>query len=533
MNQTEQFELTINGTPPDLAEAICEGFVCESSQVNGESPAPANVTYLKFNGTWFRLYFEFRCVFWRRIEEHSLPWAAKEPWTEYVNLADKFKIAGLRLVSCVASATAKGSEIAFVFEGGLTVLFQDSDDRTSFEITGLLPIGSQRPLAAPRHSDVGADTKLSMLPTLRDPGSPRGSLTAPGSTNYQLGHRLSTTRLILSSAPPRNTYEGSTEGLMVRTRKMLAMLWATLMICLSPAALAGPTDDSVVATPLAKGVINVVQLDRYAGTLGNHRVQVFLGNTDHEIIGYYRYGNVTKVEADALTLAGGKNKSGKWELLESTNPANQTTQPQPVGRWVLTPNARGWQGSWTKPDGSSALAVLLHRELEAADYAELSTVNVTASGPDTPQCTIRIYRHQKMADAIDSDMVCEDAIVKFPDLNFDGHADMMINIDKPMHNTSYGLMLYDEARQRFIEAGTLTEPFVDPLHKNIVTSIHYSCCAHSAAIYRIVKGQAKLIQKKLPCSERDPKEKQKGGSCSENYEYDLKTGKIIEYDETQ
>ena len=184
MNQTEQFELTINGTPPDLAEAICEGFVCESSQVNGESPAPANVTYLKFNGTWFRLYFEFRCVFWRRIEEHSLPWAAKEPWTEYVNLADKFKIAGLRLVSCVASATAKGSEIAFVFEGGLTVLFQDSDDRTSFEITGLLPIGSQRPLAAPRHSDVGADTKLSMLPTLRDPGSPRGSLTAPGSTNY-------------------------------------------------------------------------------------------------------------------------------------------------------------------------------------------------------------------------------------------------------------------------------------------------------------------------------------------------------------
>jgi hypothetical protein len=142
MNQTEQFELTINGTPPDMAETICEGFVCKSLQVDGEPTAPANVTYLKFNGIWFRLYFEFRCVFWRRIEGYSLPWTAEEPWTEYVNLADEFKIAGQRLVSCVASATAKGSEVAFVFERGLTVLIQDSDDRTSFEITGFLPTRS-------------------------------------------------------------------------------------------------------------------------------------------------------------------------------------------------------------------------------------------------------------------------------------------------------------------------------------------------------------------------------------------------------
>jgi hypothetical protein len=139
MDQKEQFELTINGTPPGMAGAICEGFVCEKLHVDDEPSAPANVTYLKFNGTWFRLYFEFRCVFWRKFEEQSLPWTAEEPWTEYVNLADEFEFTGQRLVSCVAKATAKGSDVAFAFESGLTVLVQDSDDLTSFEITGLRP----------------------------------------------------------------------------------------------------------------------------------------------------------------------------------------------------------------------------------------------------------------------------------------------------------------------------------------------------------------------------------------------------------
>ena len=142
MTQTEQFELTINGSVPDWTESICEGFVCESLHIKGEPPVPANVSYLKFNGAWFRLYFEFRCVFWRSFEGQFLPWNAEAPWTEYVDLADELKIVGQRLVSCVASATAKGSVVAFVFESGLTVLIQDRDDRTSFEITYPLQTGS-------------------------------------------------------------------------------------------------------------------------------------------------------------------------------------------------------------------------------------------------------------------------------------------------------------------------------------------------------------------------------------------------------
>jgi hypothetical protein len=148
MNQTEQFELTFNGPMPEWAGAICEGFVCESLRIEGEPTAPADVTYLKFNGTWFRLYFEFRCLFCRRFEGHCLPWTDDEPWTDYVDLADEFKFSGQRLVSFAANATAKGSMVTFVFESGLIVLINDSDDQASFEITGRLP--TSRPDASGR-----------------------------------------------------------------------------------------------------------------------------------------------------------------------------------------------------------------------------------------------------------------------------------------------------------------------------------------------------------------------------------------------
>ncbi|UMR29760.1 hypothetical protein MJ904_22395 [Massilia sp. MB5] len=134
MNLTDRFELTINGTPPDMVGAICEGFVCESLRVEGEPPASANTTYLKFHGSWYRLYFEFRCIFWRRFEELIFPWEDETPWTDHVNITDEFEIVGQRLVSCAVSATDEGSEVAFAFENRLTVLIQDRNDRASYSI---------------------------------------------------------------------------------------------------------------------------------------------------------------------------------------------------------------------------------------------------------------------------------------------------------------------------------------------------------------------------------------------------------------
>ena len=55
-----------------------------------------------------------------------------------MDLANEFKISGQRLVFA-ANATAKGSMVTFVFESGLIVIINDSDDKASFEISGHLP----------------------------------------------------------------------------------------------------------------------------------------------------------------------------------------------------------------------------------------------------------------------------------------------------------------------------------------------------------------------------------------------------------
>ena len=195
------------------------------------------------------------------------------------------------------------------------------------------------------------------------------------------------------------------------------------------------------------------------------------------------------------------------------------------------PSSNGWQGTWTRPNGSGALAVTLNKELDAARYAEISRTDVPAVEADALECTIKIYRHRKMAEVIDGSVDgesgCGHSMSDFPDLNFDGHADMIVNIDTPAHNTSYDLLLYDEATKKFINAGMLTEPQVDPLHENIVVSIHYSCCEHSVAIYRIKNNQPSLIREMQPCSTREPKDRPKGNACFENYFYDFKTGKIV------
>jgi hypothetical protein len=67
MTQSVALNLDVNGTPPEMVGRVCEGFICEGYTCEGEAVASANVTFLKFGGVWFRLYFEFRLVFCRQV----------------------------------------------------------------------------------------------------------------------------------------------------------------------------------------------------------------------------------------------------------------------------------------------------------------------------------------------------------------------------------------------------------------------------------------------------------------------------------
>lgn len=116
--------------------AICEGFVCQHLLMDDEPPATADITYLKFGGTWYRLYFEFQSVFWRTFKEQLLPWEDDETSTAYANVGKRLGIDGQCLVSYRTNVTATGSEVTFTFADGLVVVIRDSDDRTFFEVAG-------------------------------------------------------------------------------------------------------------------------------------------------------------------------------------------------------------------------------------------------------------------------------------------------------------------------------------------------------------------------------------------------------------
>lgn len=62
-------ELYVIGTPPDLAEQVCQAFLCQEFWYKGELADPTNIIWFRVNDQWHRLYFEWDTVFWRISEE--------------------------------------------------------------------------------------------------------------------------------------------------------------------------------------------------------------------------------------------------------------------------------------------------------------------------------------------------------------------------------------------------------------------------------------------------------------------------------
>jgi hypothetical protein len=136
MTQSTTISLEVNGTPPELAGLICKGFICEGFSSKGEPVASANVTYIKFGGTWFRFYFEFRLIFWRTFVGEPKPWEVEEeswayPHTDVGVLASVLDEA---LISYEMLPTLDGSKVVFRFANNRTIEVQDKDDVASFTV---------------------------------------------------------------------------------------------------------------------------------------------------------------------------------------------------------------------------------------------------------------------------------------------------------------------------------------------------------------------------------------------------------------
>jgi hypothetical protein len=129
-------ELELIGRPPLIEGQRCEGLICEGFECDGELIQTANVTYLRFGGTWHRLCFDPGTVHWRTWPTDPEPWAVDEEGWAYphVNVALAAELDGVRLKSYRTLATERGASVVFEFENSRKVLINDIDDCTSYEV---------------------------------------------------------------------------------------------------------------------------------------------------------------------------------------------------------------------------------------------------------------------------------------------------------------------------------------------------------------------------------------------------------------
>jgi hypothetical protein len=131
-----EVELEFIGRPPAIEGQKCEGLICEGFECEGELIQMANVTYLKFDGTWHRLCFDPGTVHWRTWPKDPEPWAVGEEGWNYphVDVAVAAELVGVRLKSYKTLDTERGVSALFEFENSRKLLINDVDGCTSYEV---------------------------------------------------------------------------------------------------------------------------------------------------------------------------------------------------------------------------------------------------------------------------------------------------------------------------------------------------------------------------------------------------------------
>jgi hypothetical protein len=130
----DEDNIEINGVEPALVGRVCEAFICQSFRFEKEPESNAHITYMKFDGKWLRMYFEFRIVFWR--EEAPAPYekpceACDNARTDVGALAG---VVGQMLATYEMTAAAQGSKVTFNFVNGRKVIIEDEDDIACYQI---------------------------------------------------------------------------------------------------------------------------------------------------------------------------------------------------------------------------------------------------------------------------------------------------------------------------------------------------------------------------------------------------------------
>jgi hypothetical protein len=126
--------LEIQGDPPSLAGKTCEALVCHEHWHQGRLIEPANVIFIRANGVWHKLFFDSGIICWKSGVEPDPAFDAPEISSMFklVDLGHKFQLIGRRIAACDAAPTPKGAKVTVKLEGGRSVVFESSDDVTSY-----------------------------------------------------------------------------------------------------------------------------------------------------------------------------------------------------------------------------------------------------------------------------------------------------------------------------------------------------------------------------------------------------------------
>ena len=127
-------ELIIDGEEPNVSGKHCEEVLAVTYWHAGELTEEVNSAHLKIDGRWIRLFFDHGIVFWRRDSGRPEPYEAPELNSRYsvTDIGQKENLRGQVLSGISTSPTAHGARVAFDFENGRTLVFEDEHDRSRY-----------------------------------------------------------------------------------------------------------------------------------------------------------------------------------------------------------------------------------------------------------------------------------------------------------------------------------------------------------------------------------------------------------------
>jgi len=124
---------SINGDPPFLAGLRCDAILCAECWDEGRLVEPANMTYLCFEGSWHRLYFDYAIIFWRTADRPNFdPPESDDYCPVIIDVASQRGLLGIRLLDYEMTPIENGSRVTFAFENGHGIAFESVDDISSY-----------------------------------------------------------------------------------------------------------------------------------------------------------------------------------------------------------------------------------------------------------------------------------------------------------------------------------------------------------------------------------------------------------------